>query len=102
MADSGRWLRSFWKPMARPSQDQCESKPALLQVDTAVPLCVDLDGSLIKSDSLWEGFWSAARRRPFQCLRAAFSLRAGRAKFKRRIADLALTDFNELPYRHDV
>lgn len=77
-------------------------RPELLPVDTAVPLYVDLDGSLLRSDSLWECFWSALRADPVRCLTAIASLAAGRAQFKRVIAERASLHFHHLPYREDV
>jgi haloacid dehalogenase-like hydrolase len=64
-----------------------------------IPLCVDLDGSLIKSDSLLEGFFLALRRRPLDCIKACLLLLLSIARFKRRIAELAAVDPRLLPYR---
>ncbi len=79
-----------------------KSSQQLLSVDQTVPLYVDLDGSLLKSDSLLECFWSAVRRNPGGCLAAVFRLGAGRAQFKQRLAQLAALSFQNLPYRDDV
>ena len=78
------------------------SSASSIPVDIGVPLCVDLDGSLIKSDSLVEGLVLALRKKPLSCLRACLSLGAGRARFKRRIAELADIDPRLLPYRADL
>src|SRR5579862_8904798 len=83
------------------SQDE-RSAAALLPLAIDVPVCVDLDGSLIKSDTLWEGFWLALRTHPLECLTACVTLLAGRASFKRRIAELAVASPSELPYRSDL
>jgi 4-hydroxybenzoate polyprenyltransferase/phosphoglycolate phosphatase-like HAD superfamily hydrolase len=74
----------------------------LLPISTGVPLYVDLDGTLIKSDTLWEGFWAALRRHPLACLWACLDLVFRRAELKQRIAQLAMADPAQLPYRMDV
>ena len=33
-----------------------------------IPLCVDLDGTLVKSDTLWEALFVMLRRRPLDAL----------------------------------
>lgn len=65
-------------------------------------LAVDLDGTLIRTDMLYETFWAAASRRPFQAVRATSGLRDGRAALKRRLADLAPVDPESLPYNEDM
>lgn len=65
-------------------------------------LVVDLDGTLLRSDMLYETFWSAFGadwRTPFS---AAAALSGGRAALKRRLADTAHIDTITLPYDEDV
>jgi len=65
-------------------------------------LVVDLDGTLIHSDMLFESFWSALGRdwrTPFAALRA---LATGRAALKRRLAAAADHDPAALPYNGAV
>lgn len=65
-------------------------------------LVVDLDGTLLRSDMLFETFWSAFGsdwRIPFS---VATSLSAGRAALKRRLAAAAHIDAATLPYDPDV
>ena len=52
-----------------------------------VPLCVDLDGTLIKEDSLFLAVKSILLDRPFLGLRFLPWIWRGRAYFKKRIAD---------------
>lgn len=52
----------------------------------AEDLAVDLDGTLLKSDSLHEGLVRAFFRRPLDALGALMSLVGGRARFKARLA----------------
>jgi hypothetical protein len=65
---------------------------------TALPLCVDLDGTLVRSDTLLEGFCAfATDPRVFGAL---LRLRDGRAAFKQAVAagvrlDPALLPYNE-------
>jgi len=65
-------------------------------------LCVDLDGTLIATDLLWESLLSATRRNPAAVLLTPFWLLRGRAMLKRRLAELADIDYSVLPYRADV
>ncbi len=65
-------------------------------------LVVDLDGTLIGSDMLYESFWSAFSRDWRTPLRAAAGLLHGRAALKARLAALAVPDLRTLPYRAEV
>jgi phosphoserine phosphatase len=65
-------------------------------------LCVDLDGTLIATDLLWESFLSTLRARPWVLALAPLWLLAGRSYVKRRLARLASIDVATLPYRADV
>ncbi|MGY6536625.1 MAG: UbiA family prenyltransferase [Pararhodobacter sp.] len=65
-------------------------------------LAVDLDGTLIRTDMLYEGFWAAfaaSWRAPFQALAA---LTNGKAALKERLAALAEIDVTRLPYDQQV
>ncbi|MDB6065757.1 MAG: UbiA family prenyltransferase [Pedosphaera sp.] len=66
--------------------------------ESSVPLCVDLDGTLIKTDVLWESMILLLKERPLYLLMLPFWLLRGRAHMKQRIA--SLTDLNPgtLPY----
>lgn len=68
----------------------------------AYPLCVDLDGTLIRTDSLLETWLTAFRRHPLACLAASFSLLRGRNHFKCALAKLAVPRIDQLPYRAEV
>ena len=65
-----------------------------------LPLCVDLDGTLIRSDMLEEGI-AAAAGDP-RLLAAMLRLAGGRAAFKQRIAALAEKDPALLPYNEPL
>ncbi len=62
------------------------------------PLCVDLDGTLIKSDSLFDGFCQFVRSKPLRMWRLPLWLAGGRARFKNHIARNAPLDAARLPY----
>ena len=66
------------------------------------PLYVDLDGTLIASDVLWESLCRLVRSRPTAVLRLPAWLVEGRAALKRRIAEHAMPDVVVLPYRPEV
>lgn len=66
------------------------------------PLYVDLDGTLIASDTLWESVLSLLRRSPWQVFVLPIWLLGGRAGFKRRVAERAELDVSRLPYRVEV
>jgi apolipoprotein N-acyltransferase len=63
-----------------------------------VPLCVDLDGTLIKTDLLWESLARLLRRNPFQLLPVLFWWMRGRAFLKRQLARRVKIDPAALPY----
>lgn len=66
------------------------------------PLLVDLDGTLIAGDTLWESLLILIRRRPWAVLAAVGWLGHGRAGFKARVADAVAVEGADLPYRAEV
>jgi len=62
------------------------------------PLCVDLDGTLVRTDLLWESLVQMLRRRPLELLRLPLWLARGRARTKEKIADAVQIDASVLPY----
>jgi len=64
----------------------------------AVPLCVDLDGTLIRSDLLVESALQVLRANPLNLFRFAVWLLRGKAYLKRQIALRAEIDVAGLPY----
>lgn len=68
------------------------------QTEAACPLCVDLDGTLIKSDSLQDAFFLFARRRPLELWRVPVWLAGGKARLKKELAARAPLDAARLPY----
>lgn len=67
-----------------------------------LPLYVDLDHTLIRTDSLIESFVALFKRSPLQALLALASLVLGRAALKRRLSDAVTLDPALLPYNDNV
>ena len=67
---------------------------------TSLPLCVDLDGTLVRTDTLVEGLLILAGGLRVADLLAAFS--GGRAALKARVATLAPLDPALLPYNETL
>ena len=67
-----------------------------------IPLVVDLDGTLIKVDSLQEAFVQLSAKRPLAALSALSMLKDGRASFKAAVADRVLLDTAALPFDEKV
>ena len=62
------------------------------------PLCVDLDGTLVKSDTLIDSLLLLVRTHPGAVLKLPLWLRYGKAGFKARITSLVALDVQHLPY----
>ena len=67
-----------------------------------VPLCVDLDGTLIATDLLWESTLALVRTRPFDLVLLPVWLRKGRANLKLQVMERTALDVASLPYRPEV
>ena len=65
-------------------------------------LCVDLDGTLIRGNVMWECVLSLLRTRPWALLSLPFWLIAGKAALKQRLATHADINPARLSYRHQV
>lgn len=85
------------------------SRPALacrgIRVEpnlSLVPLCVDLDGTVIKTDLLWESLWRLLHRAPLYGLAALAWWTRGRAYLKAQIARRIELDPRALPYRQPM
>ena len=68
----------------------------------AIPLCVDLDGTLIKTDTLVESLLSVLKSRPLDFLRVPLWLLSGRARLKRELAARASLNVAALPYNVEL
>ena len=72
--------------------------PAAASEEKTAPLCVDLDGTLIKSDMLWESLVRLLRRNPLYLLAVPYWLLGGRARLKDQLARRVTLDAARLPY----
>jgi 4-hydroxybenzoate polyprenyltransferase/phosphoserine phosphatase len=70
--------------------------------DRLVPLCVDLDGTLIRTDILWESVIQLWRSPAFAARATRVLLSHGKAAFKTALAEGIAIDPAALPYREDV
>jgi 4-hydroxybenzoate polyprenyltransferase/phosphoserine phosphatase len=62
------------------------------------PLCVDLDGTLVKSDTLMDSLVVLARSRPLDLLRLPQWLLRGKAAVKAEVGTRVSLDVSHLPY----
>lgn len=69
------------------------------RAEADVPLCVDLDGTLVRSDTLVESVKRLLVTRPHVLLLTPWWLRRGRAYLKDRIARHVTLDAAKLPYQ---
>src|SRR6516164_2335474 len=67
--------------------------------ETPVPLCVDLDGTLIQTDLLWESLARLLRRNPLWLFPVVVWWMRGRAFLKRQLARRVSLDPATLPYQ---
>jgi len=66
--------------------------------ETQVPLAVDLDGTLIRTDMMWESLARLLRHDPLQLLAVPFWWMRGRAFLKQQLAARVSVDASALPY----
>jgi len=69
---------------------------------SAIPLAIDLDGTLIATDLLWEGLFLMVRKNPLLIFMAIYWALSGPATLKREIARRVDIDPASLPYRQVV
>ena len=67
-----------------------------------IPLCVDLDGTLIQTDTLFESMLLSIKISPFILFFIPFWLLKGRAYLKKRIGLISIPNAKLLPYNTDV
>ncbi|HVH80725.1 MAG TPA: prenyltransferase, partial [Stellaceae bacterium] len=81
-----------------------EAEPASSKLASAaidLPLVVDLDGSLVRTDTLFECF-VAGLLHPFRLVRALWTLWHGKAALKAALAEIAVPDPALLPYNREL
>lgn len=67
-----------------------------------LPLCIDLDGTLISSDSLLESVLNLVKQKPWFLLILPFWILRGRNFFKNKTSSYVLPNVGEFPYRKEV
>ncbi len=73
-----------------------------LDTDTLPALCVDLDGTLVKSDTLYDSALAVARHQPAVLLKFPGWLAQGKAALKRHLASTIQLDVAHLPYNREL
>ncbi|WP_433971067.1 UbiA family prenyltransferase [Tunturiibacter lichenicola] len=73
-----------------------------LDNSTLPVLCVDLDGTLVKSDTLHDSALAVARHRPSALLNLPGWLLQGKAALKRHLANTVKLDVAHLPYNREL
>lgn len=66
------------------------------------PLVINLDGTLVSTDLLVEGFFALLYRSPWQAAVTLLALASGKAAFKAAVARRQPIDVSTLPYRRSV
>ena len=77
---------------------QTQAVPSPLRAASALPLCVDLDGTLVRSDTLIDSAIALARQSPLLLLNLPGWLRGGKAALKQHITQAVTLDVDHLPY----
>jgi 4-hydroxybenzoate polyprenyltransferase len=70
--------------------------------ETNVPLCVDLDGTLITTDLFWEAVFTLLSQNPFNLVRLLAWAVRGRAYLKREVFRRIEVDPTSLPYNQEL
>ncbi len=86
----------------RPAQIDASNTVEPANAPVGLPLCVDLDGTLVKSDTLLDSLCLLARTRPAMLLRLPVWLARGKAALKRELMAHAPLDPAYLPYNESL
>ena len=73
-----------------------------MSVKIPVPLVVDLDGTLIRTDLLYQSLFYFVKQRPFQLLSPFIWLFKGKSHLKTELAQRISIDISVLPYNPEV
>ena len=84
-------------------QENPQTPPIALPGGTPMPpLCVDLDGTLVKTDTLWETTIANLKAHPWKGFMFPIWLAGGRARLKQRLAEGVNLDCESLPYTPEL
>jgi len=70
-------------------------------IDREIPLCVDLDGTLVRSDLLIESALQLLKTKFYKALAMPVWLMAGKANLKRRLAEIVDLRYDLLPFNEE-
>ena len=70
----------------------------VIALPSARPLCVDLDGTLVKSDTLVDSLLFLVRTHPLEALKVPLWALEGKAALKSKVASLVSLVVEHLPY----
>jgi 4-hydroxybenzoate polyprenyltransferase/phosphoserine phosphatase len=76
--------------------------PSALDIATLPALCVDLDGTLVKSDTLHDSALAVARHHPRALISIPGWIVQGKAALKRHLANTIQLDVIHLPYNREL
>lgn len=86
----------------RVALQQAEPASHPKKIHSKVPLCVDLDGTLVKTDTLVDSVLALARQNPRAILQIPGWLAQGKAAFKQHVTNAVTLDVACLPYNHPL
>jgi 4-hydroxybenzoate polyprenyltransferase/phosphoserine phosphatase len=81
------------------------TQPSIEQSTATVsrrPLCIDLDGTLVKSDTLMDSLLLLVRSRPLDALQLPLWLLRGKAALKAEVGSRVSLDVRHLPYNRSL
>ncbi len=81
---------------------EIESNILNLNNDKNIPLCVDLDGTIIYSDTLIESLFTLIKQKPYFIFILPFWILKGKTIFKNKVKKYIIPNPASLPYRNDV
>ena len=71
-------------------------------INTSLPLCVDLDGTLIQTDSLWESCLRLISQKPLMLILLPLWLFLGKAGFKEKVSEHVELSPASLPFNTNL
>ena len=95
ISDSG--IQSSAAPVIDQELNAGDPGPGRGVLAPGVPLCVDLDGTLVKSDTLVDSVLALARQKPGEILRIPSWIAQGKAQFKKHVTAAVTLDVEQLP-----
>jgi 4-hydroxybenzoate polyprenyltransferase len=84
------------------SVDAAAEAPAPAGLRPGVALCVDLDGTLVKSDTLLDSLLALARQHPAMLAHVPGWIAEGKAAFKQHVTAAVQLDVEHLPYNRPL